>query len=306
MLFVIRIRRDGVLSVAIEQPASDVVENDQTEAPRFLAPGARAALVVAHPAHELRVYEWLSRARPSVHILTSGSRSGDGKDRLTASAEVISSANGALINPEAAMLDRDLYRAVMVGNPDPFHAWTDQLAQSLIARKTQVMVVDAWQYYNAAHDLTHVMGRIAAAKAGLALGSTIDVLDYAVVHGGLAPHAPESECAFELCLTEEQTDRKMAIARSFPDIQTELDELIDGEGQDGLSKERFTRPPALRALLKQPAEKPVYERYGEARVASGLYKDVLRWTHVFFILQSLTARHPALFASLAFSALMGV
>lgn len=32
----------------------------------------RAALVVAHPGHELRVYGWLEQARPRVFVLTDG------------------------------------------------------------------------------------------------------------------------------------------------------------------------------------------------------------------------------------------
>ena len=33
----------------------------------------RTALFVAHPGHELRIYGWLERARPQVHVLTDGS-----------------------------------------------------------------------------------------------------------------------------------------------------------------------------------------------------------------------------------------
>jgi hypothetical protein len=35
-------------------------------------PDGKAALVVAHPGHELRVFHWLRLARPCVFVLTDG------------------------------------------------------------------------------------------------------------------------------------------------------------------------------------------------------------------------------------------
>src|SRR5207253_5484219 len=54
----------NVLALHIVQPFNNAV------APAL--PGGRAALVIAHPGHELRVYHWLRLARPSVFILTDG------------------------------------------------------------------------------------------------------------------------------------------------------------------------------------------------------------------------------------------
>ncbi|CAN7202316.1 hypothetical protein LJR219_000551 [Phenylobacterium sp. LjRoot219] len=47
-------------------------------------PGGRTALAVAHPGHELRLAKWVELTRPTVFILTSGSRSGDDRSRVDA------------------------------------------------------------------------------------------------------------------------------------------------------------------------------------------------------------------------------
>ena len=52
---------------------------------------ARAALVVAHPSHELRLHGWLEQTRPCVCVLTDGAgRSGE--PRLTRTTEVLARA----------------------------------------------------------------------------------------------------------------------------------------------------------------------------------------------------------------------
>ena len=45
------------------------------------AGGAPAALVVAHPGHELRVHHWLERTAPVVCVLTDGSGA-NGRSRI--------------------------------------------------------------------------------------------------------------------------------------------------------------------------------------------------------------------------------
>src|SRR4051794_29308473 len=51
-------------------------------------PRGRAALVVAHPGHELRVHGWIEAVRPLVHVLTDGSGS-SGRSRLESTRRVL-------------------------------------------------------------------------------------------------------------------------------------------------------------------------------------------------------------------------
>ncbi len=270
---------------------SRLVAADAEDAARIDVLSANAALVVAHTAHELRLHAWVKRNRPSVHILTTGSRSGEDQSRLCASTGLADERGARKGSVFGAMLDRDLYAAVMSGDTKPFDVLTDQLTRDLIAQKVELVVVDAWQYYNAAHDIAHVMGRVAAREASAALTHRITVLDYGVVPKELAPHQPPSTQKYILALSAEESKAKADAASAFPDIQFELAELFGCEGERLLAVESFGEPPPLEALLRAPAQKPEYERYGEERVKAGLYKEVLRWEHVERIVRHLAARH---------------
>src|SRR4051812_8757577 len=46
---------------------------DTMESTDFVADSKRAALIIAHPGHELRVHHWLEQAKPLVFVLTDGS-----------------------------------------------------------------------------------------------------------------------------------------------------------------------------------------------------------------------------------------
>jgi hypothetical protein len=55
---------------------------------RRIAGEMRAALVTAHPGHELCLYGWLKRARPCVFIFTDGSGS-TGEPRLELTTKLL-------------------------------------------------------------------------------------------------------------------------------------------------------------------------------------------------------------------------
>jgi hypothetical protein len=56
-----------------------------------------------------------------------------------------------------------------------------------------------------------------------------------------------------------------------------------------IATESFHRLRPMAELLPRPGEVPTYERVGEARVAAGLYRTVLRWRHLEPIVHALMA-----------------
>jgi hypothetical protein len=74
----------------------------------------RSMLVVGHPGHELRVYGWLTSARPIVQVLTDGSGS-EGHSRIDSTTTVL---DGAAARPGSVygrMTDREIYRLILAG-----------------------------------------------------------------------------------------------------------------------------------------------------------------------------------------------
>src|SRR5205085_11261535 len=84
-------------------------------------PRRRAALVVAHPGHELRLHHWLERARPTVCVLTDGSGR-SGPSRLGFTADLLGRL-GAEAGPIFGRFsDLDAYDALLAGRTEPFVA----------------------------------------------------------------------------------------------------------------------------------------------------------------------------------------
>lgn len=251
----------------------------------------RAALVVAHPGHELRVYDWLRTVKPDVHILTNGSRASATRVRREASAQLVSDLGCRMASAWEGVTDSALYAYLIAQDHEPFLNWVSGLAHDFIARDIDLAVIDGWQYYNIAHDLAHLMARVAAAEAGAELKREILVLEYPVVPAALAPTAPRVVEYCSKALSEPSVETKREIAHHFPGVEGEVAEIDSLEGAHAYNIERLYVPAPISTLRAPPVEKPPYERYGEARVAAGVYKDVLRWEHAAPLLQVLADRY---------------
>ncbi|MES2907470.1 MAG: hypothetical protein V4691_10700 [Pseudomonadota bacterium] len=248
--------------------------------------------VMAHPGHELRLFGWLQNVHPTVSILTKGSRSGF-CGRVDASAKVVEECGAKRGKMFGAIYDRDFYQFVLGNDIQPFHDWIDALRDEFIDASPELVVADSWQTYNVAHDLLHVMARVALAEAGRRTGKASQFYDYAVVPDQLVPNIAHSKKDLSITLDAQLLQKKIHTAKIYPDIGEELEEIASLEGIEALAHETLCVPPPLEMLLAEPATQPLYEVYGEQRVASGTYGDVIRWSHVAPIARQLAARLQA-------------
>jgi hypothetical protein len=248
----------------------------------------RAAVVVAHPAHEIRILHWLGQTRPHAYVLTQGSRSGTDTSRRRASENLINQ-NGATMSGWGGIWDRELYAFVLRGDATPFRRWIDELADDFVRRDVDLVVADAWQFYNVAHDLTHLMARLAVARASVRLDRPIAFFDYPVVPDAMAPGVRAQRAAAVLNLSDAEAMAKRAAAARVADIVGDATDIEAVEGGLAFAHEVFRDPPPLDALLQAPRETPLYEVFGEQRVRSSIYYDVIRWKHVSAICSALVS-----------------
>lgn len=244
----------------------------------FIPPIGRTALAVAHPGHELRLAKWVELARPTVFILTSGSRSGADRSRVDASARLAETLGARVGGVFGGRLDRDVYGWIMDGKAKPFLALADELATAFVRAEIDTVVTDGWQLYNVVHDLWHLTVRLASAMAASQLGRRVDCLDYAVVPPmpDTPPAGPERR---RIDLSEQDVAKKMRLIESYAGIAEDAAEAIRVGGDVFVRREVLHDVAPLSALFPAAGRKPFYETFGEARVAAGLYKDVLRWRH---------------------------
>lgn len=237
-----------------------------------------AALIIAHPGHELRVYGWLERERPEVLVLTDGSGHG-GTSRLASSAALLERA-GAPPGPVFGRFsDRELYRVLLEGDLVALESVVHELAAALVAGGVTQVACDAMEGYNPSHDLCRVVTDAAAAIASRRAGRTIRIFDF------LLEAPPDSGAVSPSCIRLELVDgalaRKLEAARSYPEMAFEVERNLERHGAAAFAVECLRPADPDFDLESLFPGQPFYETYGERQVAAGHYQSVLRFREHF-------------------------
>lgn len=261
-------------------------------------PRTRAALVVAHPGHELCVYGWLERERPRVFVLTDGS--GRSRQSRIASTDAVLSAAGAEPGPVyARFTDAALYAAILDHDFRLFTDLADELAAALADGGVECVAGDAAEGYNPAHDACRLVLDAAVELARKRTGRRIENFEFPLV-GRPDVRPGDAHAGRWLPLSGETFARKLMAARNYPELSAEVEAALAGAGSTGLLEhpdlaarsglgagsvaagaEAF-RVECLRVVApgapgREPFKGvPFYESYGERQVAAGHYSRVLR------------------------------
>ena len=200
----------------------------------------RAALVVAHPSHELRLHGWLEETRPYVCILTDGAgRSGE--PRLHRTTEVLSRAGATRGAIYGQLTDLEVYSAILNGDSKLFAGLVEELAQAFVDEQIEYVVGDAAEGYNVTHDICRVMIGTAIDLAESRHGHRIANFDFLVVG------APD-ECPVELRneairleLDDLAFSRKVKAAIAYsPKLARDVEASLAGAPFQGVK--RFSEP----------------------------------------------------------------
>lgn len=248
---------------------------------------SRAALVVAHPGHELRVHGWLEQARPLVFILTDGS-GGVGQNRLESSRRLLERAGAEPSGVFGPHSDRELYAAILAGECGLFTALIDRLADAFSREGIKVVAGDATEGYNPGHDACRLVIDAAVELAD----STSRISNYAFPLTG-SPGTPPPDCDPKpevLSLDDAAFARKRAAAEAYTELQSELDAAVRSGGWEVFRCE-YLYPTAKRREAHTFADAPYYEQYGQQQVESGRYREVLRYREHFLPLRDAVWLH---------------
>ncbi len=233
----------------------------------------RAALVVAHPGHELRVHRWLELNRPVVFVLTDGSGT-HGISRLGSSTAVLGQAGATAGSIYGRLSDRELYRAILGGDLGLFTALADELAQGLA--DLDVVAGDAVEGYNPGHDVCRLLLN-AAVRRLERKGRRIANFDFPLVGAPDDCPAEDLSGSLRLDLDDESLHRKLEAAGTYPELAGEVEAALAAHGSHRFRVECL-RPVRygldIAPLFSHP---PFYETHGEKRVALGLYGQVIRF-----------------------------
>src|SRR5689334_19055765 len=111
----------------------------------------KAALVVAHPGHELKVFGWMCEYTPRVFILTDGS--GGKVSRLRSTQMLLNLAHASQGEIFGQLSDVDMYRAIVGQKIPTFLRLVNWLSQALVEQGIDFVAGDAVEGFNPSHDL---------------------------------------------------------------------------------------------------------------------------------------------------------
>lgn len=236
----------------------------------------RAALIVAHPGHELRLHGWLEATRPTVQVLTDGSGR-NGKPRLDSTRRILDRAGAMPGGVFGRLSDSALYEAIIDGQFSVFTGLAEELAELLEALDVELVVGDASEGYNPGHDACRLVIDAAVALANRRRPRKIANYDFTLCQ---APDACPEELrsrTLRLELGEGELGRKLHAANGYSELADEVGDALATLGADAFRVECM-RPVGIMRLVGPFGEDvPYYERHGEARVASGKYARALRY-----------------------------
>jgi hypothetical protein len=264
----------------------------------------RAALLIAHPGHELCLMGWLKKARPCVFILTDGSGSGD-QPRLDPTTELLSRLSVPAGEIYGRLSDAEVYRAIISGNAGIFCDLAGELAEIFTCQRFDYVVCEAVEGYNPTHDLCWFIIEAALARANRmsdhqTLGYEVNLIRRTSLH----EEAPQ-ENSIWLRLDDHALVEKTKTMRANPHLRDEVSAGLDRMDVAALLKyPELTAelqglvnemgPEAFRVEHLQPMKAaritgvPFYERYGETLVRSGRYEQAIRFgEHMAPIVESL-------------------
>ncbi len=224
----------------------------------------RPLLLHAHPGHELRLFGWMERHRPTLLLMTDGS--GGDASRVHHSLEVVRRAGAFAGAAFGLASDRDWYSAILSADLTLFDKMIGAIVQAAIAQGSSLIVSDAVDGYNPMHDLCEVV----AASAALVLkrqGRTITHLAARAVAGGNS-----DDVVAEFRLDDETRHRKQAAIDAYTPLAEEVGRLL-AEEPTALACEQLRRP----AFAWEVDWSPSWESVGASRVAVSKYAQRIEY-----------------------------
>lgn len=251
----------------------------------------RATLVVAHPAHELRLLGWLGRVRPIVHALTDG-RGRANVPRIARTAGIVDHLGCQRGELFGELTDSGIYASLLRHDHRPLLETVQRLTEAFVRDGVELVVVDAHEDAFLSHDVMNATVRAAVLAAADRLGHPIACYDYALEHDPRSCSDEQREGAVWLRLSKSELADKLDAANGYEEVRNEVREAFDSFGEEAFAVECL-RPLRDLGTIHSPTEKPIYEVHGEEMVRQGAYDRVVRYTdHVLPLLERLANLAP--------------
>lgn len=238
-------------------------------------------MIIGHPGHELRAYNWLERYCPKVFVLTDGSGSLS-EGRIDSTRIVVEASGASCGRCFGAMKDANLYQDILVCDASRLAGILGEIYDEIISDPDDTIVIagDGIEGYNTAHDLTRYVINILCERLRKS-GRRVENLYFNLVDNPAESKNRASEEDLVLTLSETDFSRKMKAALAYPELKEEVEMAIARAGEAAFKVEVLFRVPDDLPAVSPPAQPVYYEEYGKQRVAEGKYQELILYdTHI--------------------------
>jgi len=245
-------------------------------APEPLDSYRRAALVMGHPGHELKVFGWITAHHPRVYVLTDGSGQ-NGVSRLSVTENLLAQLGAERGEVFGAATDVEIYEAILEQRISFFLNILDAFTESFVSHSIDFVAGDLSEGFNPTHDLCRELIDAAVALVQRARKVSIPNYGFSLTEGESSYKPSHDRDCMHLSLDHDLLGRKLQAARSYDELHGEVQSAIQHYGEEYfgvecLKKINLTAPPPWAG-----SGKPHYERCGEERKAEGKYASVIRY-----------------------------
>ena len=260
-------------------------------APESLRAFSRPALIAGHPGHELKLFGWLSECRPRLYVITDGSGR-RGVSRAPASAALAERLGLQQDKIFGCISDSNIYQAMLERDSAFFLGLAEELAASLVENRIDLVAGDAAEGYNPTHDLCRVVIDAAVLMAERTTGLSIANYEICLTEWEEGFQEQHDERCAHLRLDDRLLRQKLEAAENYGGLREEVDRAIARRGKEYFRTECL-RKVSYPFALRRGAIKPMYERWGERRVADGKYDHVIRFEEHILPITEVIADHAA-------------
>ena len=215
----------------------------------------KAALIIGHAGHELRVLKFIELFKPVVCILTDGSGS-SGVSRIENTFEVLEYYD--CYEHFFYLTDKEMYEAILGEKAKKITAIKNIIRERI--RYCDLVLGDSAEGFNPTHDLCRaIINSIAGNRANYEfdLDKKPEPLDITIK------------------LSQEDKIKRDEHIKNYPEIQKEVDMAKEHWGEDAFDFEYLRL-----ANTKERTGKPFYETGGGVRVNEGVYKELITEQHL--------------------------
>jgi len=190
------------------------------------------------------------------------------------------------------MTDRSLYDSVLRHDTGLFRALVAQLAQEFVEQGFDFVLGDAADGSILAHDLWRRVINAVVDLVKERQGRQILNYEFALEGSAVLGSNPCRDDALLVSLDDAAFARKIAAARSYPELSVEVRATLAAYGEDAFRVEYLRRTCERNDEINRTV--PAYERHGESLVQAGIYPDVVRHKqHVLPLLAALQQERAA-------------